>query len=144
RIRNVTWKRTRAHKQPGITPNLLFCFKIYIFANNKNYMVALSTESVKSEDYEALSTWLLSKPNLTSGNLVEKAEKKLAEALGSSEPAVFTNSVNSADLLALTTLICSVKLQKGDKITDPATCNIQSISSIHHLGFTPILVDVNQ
>jgi CDP-4-dehydro-6-deoxyglucose reductase, E1 len=105
-------------------------------------MINLVNDTIDNRDIDQLIEWLKTYPRLTKGPKTVEFEKLWAEFLGTSD-SVFVNSGSSAILVALQTLIETGRLKKGDNIIVPALSWATDLSSVVHLGLTPVLCDCN-
>lgn len=103
--------------------------------------ITLTSNTIDSHDYQALSEWLKSEPRLSKGSLTIEFEKQWAEKVGTKH-AVFVNSGSSANLLILYSLICSGNL-KNKKIACASVAWSTTISPIMQFGLEPVLIDCN-
>lgn len=108
---------------------------------NTNPKITLTSNTIDSHDYQALSEWLKTEPRLSKGDLTIEFEKQWAEKVGTKH-AVFVNSGSSANLLILYSLICAGSL-KNKKICVPAVSWITTVSPCIQFGLEPILIDCN-
>ena len=102
----------------------------------------LAKETINQDDINALIDWLKTNPRLTMSELTKKFEQKWANYIGT-KYAVFTNSGSSANLLMISTLIQSGKLN-SKKVIVPSVAWSTTISPIIQFGLEPIMVDANE
>ncbi len=105
-------------------------------------MIKLAEDTIDSEDLKALSSWLLTEPRLTKGELCDEFERKFATWQGTKH-AILVNSGSSAILLTLWGLICSGKIKKGDKVIVPAISWATDYASVVQCGLEPVFCDCN-
>jgi CDP-6-deoxy-D-xylo-4-hexulose-3-dehydrase len=105
-------------------------------------MIKLAADTIDTDDFRALSTWLKGEPFLTKGPLVEEFEEQFAAWMGV-KFAVMVNSGSSANLLMIQALLCSGQLKKGDKVVLPAVCWATDLAPLMQLGLIPVVCDVN-
>ncbi len=100
---------------------------------------ALSRQDIKS------GIKVLNSKQITMSKITEGFEKQFAKKIGSNY-AVMTNSGSSANLLALSTLINPLflnKLKPQDEVLIPAICWSTSLWPIVQQGLKPVFVDVD-
>ena len=102
----------------------------------------LAKETINQDDINALIDWLKTNPRLTMAELTRKFEQKWANYIGT-KYAVFTNSGSSANLLMISTLIQSGKLN-SKKVIVPSVAWSTTISPIIQFGLEPIMVDADK
>jgi len=103
--------------------------------------INLIFDTIDKDDLEAISSWILTNPQLTKGPQTIEFEKEFAQYIGKKH-AVFCNSGSSAILLMLYALIAGKKM-KNKKVVVPSCSWATDLSSVIHLGLEPVLVDVN-
>jgi len=83
------------------------------------------------------------KNKITMGELVKLYEKTYSKYLGEFYNVLSCNSGSSANLLAISTLIQSKKLKKGDKVIVPALSWSTTIFPLVQYGLIPVFCDCN-
>ena len=81
--------------------------------------------------------------NITVGKYNQKYEKMAAEYF-SSKCCVTSNSGSSANLLAISSLVQSGKLTKGDKVIVPALAWSTTIFPLVQYGLIPVFIDIDK
>ena len=102
----------------------------------------LAKETINKEDINSLIDWLKTEPRLTMAEITKEFEYKWSNYIGT-EYSVFVNSGSSANLLMISTLIQSGKLN-SKKIIVPAVAWSTTISPIIQFGLEPIMVDADK
>jgi len=80
---------------------------------------------------------------ITMGALVKSYEQFYAQYIGGSYEVLSCNSGSSANLLAISTLVQSSKLKKGDKVIVPALSWSTTVFPLVQYGLIPIFCDCN-
>ena len=83
------------------------------------------------------------KNKITMGQIVKLYERNYSEYIGGSYEVLTCNSGSSANLLAISTLIQSKKLNRGDKVIVPALSWSTTIFPLVQYGLIPIFCDCN-
>jgi len=81
--------------------------------------------------------------SFTMGQRTKDFEEALAKEFGS-KYAVFVNSGSSANLLAVSSLVYSKKLSRGDEITIPAVSWSTAYTPLVHYGLKLVFVDIDK
>ena len=102
----------------------------------------LAKETINKEDINSLIDWLKTEPRLTMAEITKEFEYKWSNYIGT-KYSVFVNSGSSANLLMISTLIQSGKLN-SKKIIVPAVAWSTTISPIIQFGLEPIMVDADK
>ena len=80
---------------------------------------------------------------ITMGETVKQYEKNYSNYIGNSYKVLSCNSGSSANLLAISTLIQSKKLKRGDKVIVPALSWSTTIFPLVQYGLIPVFCDCN-
>ena len=102
-------------------------------------MIHLVKNTITTKDLKTLSSWLLTTPHLTKGELTIEFERKWSRWLGTRR-SVFVNSGSSANFLMIYALILSSRL-RNRKVIAPAVSWVTTVSPLIQLGLEPILCD---
>lgn len=105
---------------------------------SKNTQIPFFRPSIGEEETEAVSKSLLS-GWLTSGPEVAAFESEFAQALGDGIEAIAVNSCTAALHLGLE----AMGIGPGDEVIVPTLTFSATAEVVHHLGATPILVDID-
>jgi CDP-6-deoxy-D-xylo-4-hexulose-3-dehydrase len=103
------------------------------------YRIKLADNTIESSELEALAHWIRSAKQLTKGDLTKKFENNFAEYVGS-ERALFVNSGSSANLLILTALLETGRIQKR-RVIAPAISWPTTVAPAMQLGLDIKLCD---
>lgn len=102
---------------------------------------SLSNDTWDEKELEAIRRVISSK-RFTMGTEVEKFEKEFAEYFGT-KYAVMSNSGSSANLLAISALVYSGRLQRGDEVLVPAVSWSTTYFPLEQCGLKVRLVDID-
>jgi CDP-6-deoxy-D-xylo-4-hexulose-3-dehydrase len=102
----------------------------------------LSNDTWGSEEYAAIDAVLKSN-RFTMGEKVAAAERAAAEEFGS-KYAVMTSSGSTANLLAISAMVYSGRLEKGDEVLVPAVSWSTTYFPLEQLGLKMRLVDIDR
>ena len=102
----------------------------------------LAKETINKEDINSLIDWLKTEPRLTMAEITKEFEYKWSNYIGT-KYSVFVNSGSSANLLMISTLIQSGKLN-SKKVIVPSVAWSTTISPIIQFGLEPIMVDADK
>ncbi len=120
-----------------------------IYKIRNKYEASIEESSIRLHsstlDYKSTYACLnaILKNKITMGELVKIYEKDYEEYLKGSYSVLSCNSGSSANLLAISTLIQSKKLEKGDKIIVPALSWSTTIFPLVQYGLVPVFCDCN-
>jgi len=111
-------------------------------SSNENNAIRLHSSTI---DYKSTFSCLdaLLKNKITMGQIVKSYEEIYAKYIGESYNVLSCNSGSSANLLAISTLVQSKKLKKGDKVIVPALSWSTTIFPLVQYGLIPIFCDCN-
>ena len=115
--------------------DLIFNSKI---KNNNDY-IRLHSSTLGKEEFLAFSKAIL-EGNITLGYYNTEYEK-LAKEIFKSNNCLTSNSGSSANLLAISSLVNSGKLNRGDKVIVPALAWSTTIFPLVQYGLVPVYVD---
>lgn len=103
--------------------------------------IKLVKDTIDQSDFDALSEWIKTAPQISKGNNVKDFEAKFSKYVNNYH-SVMVNSGSSANLLMLYALICQGKL-RNNKVVVPALSWATDLAPVMQLGMEPILCDVN-
>lgn len=102
----------------------------------------LSNDTWGKEEYAAIDK-VLASGRFTMGENVQAAEREVAKHFGS-KYAVMSSSGSAANLLAISAMVYSGKLNKGDEVLVPAVSWSTTYFPIEQLGLNMRLVDIDR
>lgn len=113
---------------------------LYNQSSNDDEFIRLHSSTLGKDEFLALSRAIL-EGNITLGKYNNKYET-IAKDIFASNFCVSSNSGSSANLLAISSLIQSNKLKRGDKVIVPALAWSTTIFPLVQYGLIPIYVDM--
>ena len=113
---------------------------IFKSKNTDDEYIRLHSSTLGKDEFLAFSKALL-EGNITLGKY-NNAYENLAKQIFQSDFCVSSNSGSSANLLAISSLLQSRKLKRGDKIIVPSLAWSTTIFPIVQYGLVPVYVDM--
>lgn len=107
-----------------------------------NLIKLAADDIITDADFEALASWIATKPRLSQDKLVREFEEAWAAWLGVKH-AVFVNSGSSANLLAYAVLVETQRVPKGSLVYAPEVCWPTTVSPALQLGLELHLADAD-
>ena len=109
--------------------------------NEEDELIRLHSSTLEKDELIAFSKAYL-EGNITVGKYNQQYEKMATEYF-SSRYCVTSNSGSSANLLAISALVQSGKIRKGDKVAVPALAWSTTVFPLVQYAFIPVFIDIS-
>lgn len=110
--------------------------------NEEDELIRLHSSTLGKDELIAFSKAYL-EGNITVGKYNQQYEKMATEYF-SSKYCVTSNSGSSANLLAISALVQSGKIRKGDKVAVPALAWSTTVFPLVQYGLIPVFIDISE